>query len=64
MSNYDKIEKERYISNYCHYYKQLRSKCNNDKQIKNITKELNNFLKYPDFRMVDEFVKHKDFVYF
>lgn len=63
MLDYDKREKDKYIENISHYYDQCLSKCKTEKQVKNLKRELNEFLKYPDFRMVDQFVKHKDFTF-
>ena len=63
MMDYDKNEKNKYIENMSRYYEQCISKCNLDNQIKNLNKELNDFLRYPDFRMVDQYIKHKDFCF-
>ena len=63
MLDYDKNEKNKYIENMSRYYEQCISKCELDNQIKNLNKELNDFLRYPDFRMVDQYIKHKDFCF-
>ena len=63
MMDYDKNEKNKYIENMSRYYEQCICKCNLDNQIKNLNKELNDFLRYPDFRMVDQYIKHKDFCF-
>ena len=63
MLEYDKRERNRYIENISHYYGQCIGKCKKEKQINNLNKELNEFLQYPDFRMIDPFVKHKKFCF-
>ena len=63
MLDYDKRERDRYIDHISHYYGQCLSKCKTEKQVSNLKRELNGFLKYPDFRMVDQFIKHKDFCF-
>ena len=56
------MEKDKYISNITNYYYQCISKCkDNEKQIKNLQNELNEFIQYPDFRRIDEFKKHSKF---
>lgn len=63
MLDYDKRERDKYIEKISHYYGQCIGKCKKENQIKNLRKELNEFLKYPDFRMIDQFIKHKDFCF-
>ena len=63
MLEYDKREKNKYIENISHYYEHCMEKCKKEKQITNLKKELNEFLQYPDFRMVDQFIKHKNFCF-
>lgn len=63
MIEYDKREKNKYIENISHYYDQCMGKCKKEKQRKNLIEELNEFLQYPDFRMIDQFVKHKKFCF-
>lgn len=63
MLEYDKREKNKYIENISNYYEHCIEKCKKEKQINNLKKELNEFLQYPDFRMVDQFIKHKNFCF-
>ena len=64
MKDYDNLEKDKYISHITNYYYQCISKCkDNEKQIKNLQKELNEFTQYPDFRRIDEFKKHSKFCF-
>lgn len=63
MLEFDKREKNKYIENVVHYCGYCMEKCKKEKQINNLKKELNEFLQYPDFRMIDQFVKHKKFCF-
>ncbi len=63
MIEYDKREKDKFITNISNFYNACMNKCKNEKQKQNLNKELNNFLKYPDFRNIDPFMKHKDFCF-
>jgi len=67
MDEYDKNEKQNYQMNMIDFYNQCLLKCkgteNGTKKIKNLEKELEEFIKYPEFGRVDQFRKHKDFCF-
>ena len=67
MDEYDKNEKQKYQMNMIDFYNQCIAKCkgteNETNKIKNLEKELEEFIKYPDFGRVDHFRKHKDFCF-
>ena len=67
MNDYDSTEKNKYISIVIQYYNSCISKCseteNESNKIKNLNKELIEFINHPDFGLVDEFKKHKDFCF-
>jgi len=72
IDRYDKDEENKYINEIINYYKSCIHDCErNDiisdelknKQIKNLKKELKLYQKYPSFKRVDIFQKHKDFCF-
>ena len=67
MFEYDKTEKERFKMNIIDFYQRCIEKCKNTEnetnKIKNLEKELENFIQYPDFRSPDIFKKHPDYCF-
>jgi len=69
MENFDKKEKNIFITNVMKFYEQKiaftekNNLTNHKKQIKNLTIEMNHFLQNPDFNSQDVFKKHKDFIF-
>jgi hypothetical protein len=67
MDEYDKNDKQKYQMNMIDFYNQCIAKCkgteNETNKIKNLEKELEEFIKYPEFGRVDQFRKHKDFCF-
>ena len=62
MNQYDKDQKYKYISDMTDYYTRCIGKCDG-LQMKNIIRERDEFLENPDFRDVDIFKKHQDYVF-
>ena len=62
MNQYDKDQKYKYISDMTDYYTRCIGKCEG-LPMKNLIKERNEFLENPDFRDVDIFKKHQDYVF-
>lgn len=62
MNQYDKDQKYKYISDMTDYYTRCIAKCEG-LPMKNLIKERNEFLENPDFRDVDIFKKHQDYVF-
>ncbi len=62
MSRYDKEQKYKYISDVTDYYTKCIGKCEGI-ALKNLIKERDAFIENPDFRDVDIFKKHSDFVF-
>ena len=62
MARYDKEQKYKYISDVTDYYTKCIGKCE-DIALKNLIKERDAFIENPDFRGVDIFKKHSDFVF-
>ena len=62
MNQYDKDQKYKYISDMTDYYTRCIGKCEG-LQMKNLIKERDEFLENPDFRDVDIFKKHQDYVF-
>ena len=67
MDEYDKNDKQNYQMSMIDFYNQCISKCkgteNEANKIKNLEKELEEFIKYPEFGEVDIFKKHKNFCF-
>ena len=62
MNQFDKDQKFKYISDVTDYYNKCCGKCDGI-PLKNLIKERDIFLANPDFRDVDIFKKHSDFVF-
>ena len=62
MNRYDKEQKNKYISDMTNYYNKYISKCEGV-AIKNLIRERDEFIANPDFRDIDVFKKHPDFVF-
>ena len=62
MNQFDKDQKYKYISDMTDYYTRCIGKCEG-LAMKNLIKERNGFLENPDFRDVDIFKKHQDYVF-
>jgi len=70
MSNFDIVEKNTYLMSMIDFYNNCIEKCEkcekcekSEIQIENLERELSEFIGSPDFRMPDEFRKHKDFCF-
>jgi len=72
VDRYDKTEQQRYMHDVLNYYDQCIHNCaRNDTisdslrkiQIKNLTREMKSYQKYPSFGSVDVFQKHKEFCF-
>ena len=71
IENFESKEKDQYINTIRQYYEQKinfvqnndSTKLIRDLQSKNLKKELNLFLKNPDFNKQDVFKKHSDFIF-
>ena len=62
LNEYDKREKQQYISTMIDYYESLMKKCNQKQKI-NLENELHDFIKSPNFSIIDEFRKHQQFCF-
>ena len=62
MNQFDKDQKFKYISDVTDYYNKCCGKCDGI-PLRNLIKERDIFLANPDFRDVDIFKKHSDFVF-
>ena len=62
MNQYDKDQRYKYISDMTDYYTRCIGKCEG-LAMKNLIKERDEFLENPDFRDVDVFKKHQDYVF-
>jgi hypothetical protein len=62
MNRFDKEQKFKYISEVTDYYNKCCGKCDGI-SLKNLIKERNTFIENPDFRDVDIFKKHPEFVF-
>lgn len=62
MNRFDKEQKFKYISDVTDYYTKCIGKCE-DIALKNLIKERDAFIENPDFRDVDIFKKHHEFVF-
>ena len=62
MSRYDKDQKNKYISDMTDYYNKCIYKCEG-KAKSNLVNEYNNFIENPDFRDMDVFKKHSEYVF-
>ena len=62
MNQYDKDQKYKYISDMTDYYTRCIGKCEG-LPMKNLIRERDEFLENPDFREVDVFKKHQDYVF-
>ena len=62
MNRFDREQKDKYISDVLDYYNKCCGKCDGI-PLKNIIKERDVFLENPDFRDVDVFKKHSEFVF-
>ena len=62
MNKFDKEQRYKYISDVLDYYNKCCGKCDGI-PLKNIIKERDVFLENPDFRDVDIFKKHSEFVF-
>ena len=62
MNQYDKDQKYKYISDMTDYYTRCIGKCEG-LQMKNLIRERDEFLENPDFRDIDIFKKHQDYVF-
>ena len=62
MNRFDKEQRYKYISDVTDYYNKCCGKCD-DISLKNLIKERNMFMENPDFRDVDIFKKHPEFVF-
>ena len=62
MNRYDKDQKFKYISDMTDYYNKCIGKCDG-LQVKNLISERDEFINNPDFRDVDIFKKHQDYVF-
>ena len=70
LSNFDTTEKNNYLMRMIDFYNNCIQKCEKSEdseyseiQVKNLEQELSDFISSPDFRMPDEFKKHKDFCF-
>jgi len=67
MAKYDKEQRDKYISDMRNYYERCIDKClsleNSKKCIKNLRRELSEFVVNPDFRTQDVFKKHSDYCF-
>ena len=67
MNRYDKEQRDKYISDISIFYEQCIHKCegteNEDRKIKNLRKEMDQFLMNPDFREQDIFKKHPEYCF-
>ena len=68
LNRYDKMQKDKYINDIKEFYEKCIQKCKKDtinivNRVKNLKKELNNFISNPDFRRVDVYKKHDDFCF-
>lgn len=67
LNEYDKEQKDKYISEICNFYDKCIEKCadkdNSKKCISNLKKEYRAFLSNPDFREIDVYKKHPDFCF-
>ena len=62
MNRYDKDQKFKYISDMTDYYNKCIGKCDG-LQMKNLIRERDEFINNPDFRDVDIFKKHQEYVF-
>ena len=62
MNRFDKEQKYKYISDVTDYYTKCSGRCECI-ALKNLIKERDAFIENPDFRDVDVFKKHPDFVF-
>jgi superfamily II RNA helicase len=62
MERYDKEQKNKYISDVADYYNRCIYKCEG-KQKSNLVVEYNEFIENPDFREIDIFKKHPNYVF-
>ena len=62
MNRFDKEQKYKYISDVTDYYNKCCGKCEGN-SLKNLIKERDAFIENPDFRDVDIFKKHSEFVF-
>ena len=62
MNRYDKDQKFKYISDMNDYYNKCIGKCDRYSQ-NNLIRERDEFINNPDFRDVDIFKKHQDYVF-
>ena len=62
MSRYDKDQKNKYIADMTDYYNKCIYKCSG-KAKSNLVNEYNNFIENPDFRDIDVFKKHSEYVF-
>ena len=64
---YEKNEKQKYVSNMIDFYHKCISKCkdseNENNKIKNLKKELDEFVLNPDFRKPDIYKKHSNYCF-
>ena len=67
LLDFDRNEKENFKMNIIDYYNRCIQKCKNTEneknKIKNLNKELETFIQYPDFRSPDIFKKHPDYCF-
>lgn len=67
MNDFEKNEKENYISNVIKLYYKCIEKCkgtlNEKRKISNLNKELEQFINYPDFRSQDIYKKHPNYCF-
>ena len=69
INNFDKMEKDKFITNIINFYENCIQKIdkndnkNKKKQLKNINKELYEFIENPDFSKQDIFKKHPDYCF-
>ena len=65
MNQFDKQQKLKYISDITDYYTRCIGKCGDtcDMAMNNLIRERDEFLENPDFRDVDVFKKHQEYVF-
>ena len=67
LNEYDKEQKNKYISEICNFYDKCIVKCrdkeNYKKCISNLKKECKGFMSNPDFREIDIYKKHPDYCF-
>ena len=66
MDRYDKDQKNKYILDMTDYYNRCIYKCDEKDKLKqksNLIIEYNEFIENPDFREIDIFKKHSDYVF-